>query len=199
MKGFAKAVSFFLSPVFVLFPIPFILISKFSPDFSDALKWSIFSYAFILVVVVFVIAGVMFGVFTNFDVSKREQRPLLFSFSAFVIFCYLLALIILHGPKILFLAVFAIIFGLIIMTVVNRWIKASVHVATATAVLLLIGFAYKGYFFWLLSLVPLLAWSRVKVKGHTPKETIIGGILGVAITLIVYIVSKQFLLKMLYN
>lgn len=199
MKGFAKVISFVLSPVFVLFPIPFILVSKFSSDYSDALKWSIFSYAFILIVVVFVIAGVMLGIFTNFDVSKREQRPLLFSFSAFVIFCYLLSLIVLRGPKILFLAVFAIAFGLIILALVNKWTKASVHVATATAVFLLVGFAYKGYFFLLLGLIPLLAWSRVKVKGHTLRETIVGGILGMVITLTVYIVSKQFLLKMLYN
>ncbi|MBF8250251.1 MAG: hypothetical protein HW400_852 [Candidatus Levybacteria bacterium] len=199
MMGFAKAISFFLSPVFILFPIPFILVVRFSPDYSDALKWTIFSYAFILVVVLFVIAGVMLGVFSNFDVSKREQRPLLFSFSAFVIFCYLLSLLILHGPKILFVAVFAIIFGLITFVIVNRWIKASVHVATATAVLMFVGITYKGYFFLLLTLIPLLAWSRVKTKEHTATETIIGSILGIMVTLIVYLISKQFFFGWIYN
>lgn len=196
MKGFARVISFVLSPVFVLFPIPFILVSKFSSDYSNALKWSIFSYAFILVVVIFVITGVMLGIFTNFDVSKREQRPLLFSFSAFVIFCYLLSLIVLRGPKILFLAVFAIIFGLIILALVNKWTKASVHVATATAVLLLVGFAYKGYFFLLLGLIPLLAWSRIKTKKHTVAETMVGGALGIVITLVVYLIGKKFFLEM---
>lgn len=199
MMGFARAISFFLSPIFVLFPIPLILIIKYNQNYLYALKWTIFSYAFILVVALFIIAGVMLGAFTNFDVSKREQRPLLFSFSAFVIFCYLLSLIILQGPKILFIVVFAIISGLIIFVLVNKWIKASIHVATATAVLLFIGITYKGYFYLFLTLVPLLAWSRVKTKGHTPMETVIGSILGIVVTLFVYLISKQFLLKMFYN
>jgi len=55
------------------------------------------------------------------------------------------------------------------------------------------GVVYKGYFFLLLILIPLLAWARIKTKEHTPTETIIGSILGVVITLIVYAVSKQFL------
>lgn len=198
MMGFAKAISLFLHPVFTLFPMPFILVVRSSQDYSYALKWTIFSYVFILAVVLFVIAGVMLGVFSNFDISKREQRPLLFSFSAFVIFCYLLSLLILHGPKILFLAVFAIIFGLITFVIINKWTKASIHVATATAVFLLVGIVYRGYFFLLLILIPLLAWSRVKTKEHSLMETVIGSILGIVITLIIYQISKQFFSGMIY-
>jgi len=197
MMGFAKAVSFFLGPVFVILPVPFILVSKFTQDYYYALKWTIFSYAFILAVALFIIIGVLLGVFSNFDVSKREQRPLLFSFSAFAMFCYLVSLIILGGPKILFLALFAIVLGLITIVVVNRWIKASIHVATATSVILLIGIIYKGYFFILFALVPLLAWSRVKTKEHTVLETIIGSVLGVALILIVYTISKQYFVSLI--
>jgi len=197
--GFARTVSFFLGPVFTLFPALFILVAKFSQDYSHALKWTIFSYAFVLAVALFVVIGVVFGFFSNFDVSKRKQRPLLFSFSAFAMFCYSVSLFIFNGPKILFIALFAIVLGLIIIVILNKWIKASIHVATLTAVVLFIGIVYKGYFFLLLALIPLLAWSRVKVKEHTPMETVIGSILGIVITLIVYLVSKQFLLGMIYN
>lgn len=199
MVKFAKAISFFLSPLFILLPVPYILVERVSQNYLYALKWTIFSYAFILSVAIFIIIGVLLGVFSNFDVSKREQRPLLFSFSAFAMFCYLLSLFILDGPKILFLALFAIILGLIVIIIVNRWIKASIHVATATAVILLIGMVYKGYSFFLLSLVPLLAWSRVKTKEHTYLETAIGCILGVTLTLIVYTISKQYFMSLIYN
>lgn len=197
--GFAKAVSLFLHPITVLFPILFILVARFSRDYSHALKWTIFSYAFILIVALFVIAGMMLGAFSNFDVSKREQRPLLFSFSAFVAFCYLVSLLILNGPKILLIAFLAITLGLISVVIINRWIKASVHLATATAAILFIGVTYKGYFFLLLGLIPLLAWARVKMKEHTPMETLVGTILGLVVTSIVYFISKQFLLGMIYN
>lgn len=199
MKSFAKAVSFFLHPIFTLLPIPFILVAKFSHDYSYAFKWTMFSYMFILAVAVFIVIGVMLGVFSNFDVSKKEQRPLLFSFSAFAAFCYLLSLIILDGPEVLFIGFFAVVLGLIAVIIINKWIKASIHLATATSALLFAGIVYGGYFFLLLSLIPLLAWSRVKMKEHTPMETIIGTILGIVITLIVYIISKQFFLGMIQN
>ena len=199
MMGFAKAVSFFLGPAFILLPIPFILVEKFTQDYTYALKWTLFSYAFILAVAIFVIIGVALKVFSNFDVSKREQRPLLFSFSAFVMFCYLLSLLIFDGPKVLFIAFFAILLGLAVIVVVNKWIKASIHMATATSVLLFIGIVYKGYSLFLLILIPLLAWARVKTKEHTPLETVIGSILGVVITLVVYTVSRRFFMSLIYN
>ena len=199
MERFARGISFFLGPIFTLFPIPFILVAKFSKDYSYALKWTIFSYAFIMAVTLFVIMGVMFGVFSNFDVSKREQRPLLFSFCAFAAFCYLLSLLILNGPRVLFIALFAVVFGLIVAVIVNRWIKASIHMATLTSVVLFIGILYGGYFFLLFFLVALLAWARVKVKEHTPIETVVGTILGIVITLVVYQVSRQFFLGLIYS
>ena len=199
MMAIAKVVSFFLGPVFILLPIPYILVERFTQDYFYALKWTIFSYAFILAGALFVIIGVALKVFSNFDVSKRQQRPLLFSFSAFAIFCYLLSLYILDGPKVLFIAIFAIILGLIVIVIVNKWIKASIHMASATSVLLFVGIVYKGYFLLLLMLLPLLAWARVKTKEHTPLETVIGSVLGIVITLVVYAVSKEFLLGMIYN
>ncbi|MDO8582940.1 MAG: hypothetical protein Q7R51_00230 [bacterium] len=199
MSKFAKIVSFFLGPMFILVPIPFILVSRFTDDYSHALKWTIFSYGFILGTAMFIAIAVLLGVFSNFDVSKREQRPLFFSFIAFAMFCYLLSLLILDGPKILYVGFFAILLGLIAIVIINRWIKASVHLATATSVCLFIGIVYKGYFFLFLTLIPLLIWARVKTREHTFMETVIGTILGIVITLIVYFVSKQFLLGILYN
>lgn len=199
MINFARYVSFLLSPMFVLLPIPYILVSRFTQNHIYALKWMIFSYAFILAVAIFVVIGVVLGVFSNFDVSKREQRPLVFLFSAFTIFCYVLSIFILNGPKILFIAVFAIVLGLVVLSFVNRWIKASIHVATLTSFLLLIFFVYRGYFFLFLLLIPLLSWSRVKTKEHTIAETIVGAVLGILLTIIVYTISRYIFIGMIYN
>lgn len=196
---FAKAVSFFLGPLFMLFPVPFILVSKFANDYYYALKWTVFSYSFIIVVAIFVMIGVLLGFFSNFDVSKREQRPLLFSFSAFITLCYLLSLIIFDGPRILFLALFTIILGLIVLVVVNIKIKASIHLATATSVILLTIIAYRGYFLFLLPLIPILAWARIKTKEHTLSETVIGIILGVVLTVIVYTIGSKYFMALVSN
>lgn len=199
MMNFAKIISFILSPLFVLLPVPYILVLKFTNDYAYAFQWTIFSYIFVLGLAVFIALGVLFGIFSNFDVSKREQRPLLFYFTAFTIFCYLLSLIIFNGPKILFIAVFAVILGLIVISFVNRWIKASIHVATITSFLLLVSIIYNGYYFLFLLLIPILSWSRVKTKEHTVLETVIGAALGVLLTTVVYTVTRYFLAGMIYN
>ncbi len=199
MINLAKMVSFMLSPLFVLLPIPYILVEKVSNDYIYALKWTIFSYLFILAVAVFIVIGVYLRIFSNFDVSKREQRPMLFFFTAFTIFCYLMSLLVLNGPRILFIAVFAVVLGLIVISLVNHWIKASIHVATITSFLLLIGILYKGYYFFLLLLIPLLSWARVKTNEHTPLETAVGSVLGVLLTVVIYIISRVFLMGMIYN
>lgn len=198
MMNFARITSFIFSPVFTLLPMFYILISKSSTDNSYILKWMIFSYTFVLAVALFVVIGVMLGVFSNLDVSKREQRPLLFSFSALIAFCYLTSLLIFNGPKILFIAFFAVALGLIVLAIVNKWLKASIHLATAAAVVMFMGIAYGRYFFLLLLFIPLICWARIKMKEHTLTETVIGTILGAMITLIVYFVSKQFLLGIVY-
>lgn len=199
MKKLARAISFFLGPIFIIFPIIFILVSRVSNDYSYALKWTIFSYAFVLAVALFVIAGVMAGFFTNFDVSKKEQRPLLFAFCAFIIFCYLTSLFILNGPKVLFVALFAIVLGLMILIVINKWIKASIHLATFTSFALFIAITYGGFSFLLLALIPVLAWSRIKLKEHTLPETVIGTILGIMITLTVYLITKYYLIGLILD
>lgn len=199
MVKFAKIISFLLGPSFVLFPVPYILISRLTSDYEHALKWTMFSYLFILLTGLLVFIGVLFRVFSNFDVSKREQRPLLFSLLAFSMFCYLISLLILDAPKILLFAIFSFIAGLIIIAIANRWIKASIHVAILTSVILLVSSAYEKYFLALSILIPFLAWARIKSKEHTLLETIVGGFLGAFLTVVAYVIGKYFLLEIIYN
>jgi hypothetical protein len=199
MKKFADIVSFVLGPLFVLLPLPFVLVLRVTDDISYALQWTVFSYSFILIVAVFVALGVFFKIFSNFDVSKRKERPLLFAFSAVVMFCYFLSLVFLDAPQILYIGFAAIVLGLIAITIINKWIKASIHLAVATSVSIFLAFVYEGFFYLFILLVPFLAWARIRVKEHTLQETIVGSLLGAAITIIVYIVSKIFFLDVIYG
>ena len=199
MIKLAKIISFLLGPTFVLLPIPYILVSKFTNNNFYALKWAIFSYAFVVFVGIFVVLGVFLGVFTNFDVSKKGQRPIFFSLLAFTMFCYFISLVILSAPMILFFGIFSLFLGLIAIIIVTKWIKASIHIAVLVSVIFLIWFAYKENYYFLFSFVPILAWARIKSKEHTLQETIIGGFLGAIVTLSIYLVAKHFLLGMIYN
>ena len=55
------------------------------------------------------------------------------------------------------------------------------------------GILYGGIFWALLLIAPLVAWSRVKLKKHEPLETIVGGLVGIIIVLMLYVVVKYVL------
>ncbi len=193
MMIIAWLLSFLLNPFFVLMSAPYVLLNKISSDYVYVMKWILVSYMFLSLVMLFVIGGVLFGIFSDFDISKKEERPLLFWFSGFVTFLYVVTLFALQAPKVLFIATFALLSGVIIVGVVNKWLKASVHVAVISAFLFLVGIVHGGAYLLLLILIPLAAWSRIKTKRHTLLEATVGGVLGSAITVIVYVVSKHFL------
>ncbi len=190
LKNLARFISFLSSPFVLLIPTPFILVFKETGNISYSLKWTFLSYIFLFSVVVFVLLGIFDGFFSDYDVSKKEERPKLFAFGGIITFLYLGFLILLNGPKILYLTVFGIILAVLIITIVNNWIKASIHTATVSAftVSLVILFGYM--FIPVLLLIPIMAWARIEIKKHTLLEAFVGGFLGIILTIIVYTVGK---------
>ncbi len=189
-KNIARIISFFLSPIILFLPTPYILVDRVSQNDLYALKWTVFSYIFLFAIVTFVILGTLFGIFSDFDVSRKEQRPKLFVFGALITFLYLVSLFILNGPKILFIAVFGIILGVLVISIVNRWVKASIHTATISAFSLSLVIIYGNTLLPLLLLIPLMGWARVKIKKHTPIEIVVGSFLGITLTIIVYVIAR---------
>lgn len=192
-KFLARLISTFSNPLIILMPAPYILVDKTSNNDIYALKWTLFSLFFLFLVTVFVIIGTLFGYFSDFDVSKKEQRPLLFFFLGLMTFFYLTSLFILSGPKILFIAIFAIILGIILLGIANQWIKVSIHTTTVSAFSISLAILYGGWFIFSLLFIPIMAWSRIKIKKHTLIEAVAGGFLGAFITIIAYIAAKFFL------
>lgn len=189
-KIFAKTVSTIVSPVLILAVLPYIFVLKTTSSSSTALFWTFFSWIFLLVFFVVLLLGIEKGYFSDLDVSKRSQRPLLFTFSIGLSLFYTVFLYFLKAPAILFVALFGLIFGLILMELVNRVTKASVHVATVSAFATSLVLGFGPLYIISFVLVPLVAWARIKTHNHTKSQTIIGAAMGILITLIVYVIFK---------
>src|SRR6185436_4626946 len=101
------------NPLFVLFPVPYLLINRFHDDRWYAFRWSLFTLFFLFFIGSFMLYEVHEKVFTNLDVSDRKQRPLLFGFLTFVIGIYVLTLVILHGPAVLFTTTIGVMVGIL--------------------------------------------------------------------------------------
>lgn len=157
-----------------------------------SVTWTIYSHLFILMLGLAIVYGVKKKTFNNFDVSNRTQRPLLFLIIGIFALVYLLGLFLFHAPFILVAVIIAIIFGVIVMSIINTKIKASLHVATVSSLLTVLAMIYGGYYFLLLLIIPLVAWSRVIVKRHTILETVIGGAAGCLLSSGTYAIIIRF-------
>src|SRR3989338_6886379 len=97
----ARIISVATNPLIISIPMSFALVFRTSGDFSYSLSWTLISLIFSSVVGAFVYYGVLTGLFSDFDISRRMERPKIFLFTAIVSFVYLLFIIILNGQKII--------------------------------------------------------------------------------------------------
>lgn len=193
MINLARLISFIFNPYFLLFPMPFLLVLRETNDPYYALIWALVSTAFIGIVGGIVFLLTLRGIFTDLDISKREQRPLFFLLLSLASACYLITLYLFQGPIILFLALCGIFFSLIVFSLINTKIKASMHVASIAALIFVLSILYNGVHYLILLLIPLIAWSRITIKRHTTSEAIVGGITGICIAVFLFIVFKYIM------
>lgn len=190
MNLFAKFVSLVSSPILISAPLSYALIYKTSGSVVYSLQWTFLSLFFASIVALFVFYGVMRGFFSDFDVSKRNQRTPLFLFTGTVSVAYFVLVILLNGPRIVLLSIAALILGVLISEIINTKIKASMHLAVFTSFAMIAGILYGGIFWVFLFLAPVVAWSRIKLKRHSLPETIAGSAIGISLVLLIFSVVK---------
>lgn len=191
-SSLARFISFIFNPLFLLLTVPFLLLMRLNYDPNYIMIWTFYTLFFLLIMTLFIKECVKRGIFTNMDVSKREQRPLLFGVSIILAVLYLAGLAIFNGPQILMVITLGVMIGIVVVSVINTKIKASMHVATMSALIFVAAIVFNGYYLLLLFLIPLVAWARLKIKRHTLPETVVGGLVGVLLSLCIYALVKAF-------
>lgn len=183
-KLLAHILSFVFNPIVLIFCVPPFLVYRYTLDLYAAFFWGFYTLFFLIAIAVVMIQAVSNGTFTDLDVSKREQRPLFFLLCIVISVVYLGGLVYLHAPLSLFLMTISVMIGIVIASIINLFIKASLHIATLTALVVALIFFYQGATYWLLLLIPLVSWARITINRHTLQETIIGAIFGTVLSLI---------------
>jgi membrane-associated phospholipid phosphatase len=74
----------------------------------------------------------------------------------------------------------------VVLLVVNRFWKVSVHAAGVTGPIFALVFVFGIMLFPLSLIIVLVSWSRIKLKKHTLAQTIVGSIIPIAVGLVVY-------------
>lgn len=189
-KKIAELISLVLNPLVILIPVPFFLVFEKTGNLFFSLQWAGISIFFIFLFFLFILLGIRFGIFSDLDVSKREQRPIMFLTGMLLTISYLIFLFLFHAPGILLVGTFALILGLIVLGIVNMFTKVSGHLAVLSAFLTFMVLVEGWEFLLGFVLLPLLVWARIKTKNHTLLQTVLGSIVGVLTTIVFYVIVK---------
>lgn len=195
MKLFARFLSYIFHPVFFFLIMPFLVVYRQTSSELYAIKWTVFSSVFIFFGLLLILFEVIKGDFSDFDVSKKEQRQKFFMILLILGLVYLSSAFIFKGVffSLSFISL-GITLGIIIFAIISRFTKASIHVAVSCAFVLSMSLFYgKGVFSAIVWLVPLIMWARLYLKKHTVSEVFAGGILGILITLLTFFAGKGLL------
>ncbi len=124
---------------------------------------------------------------TDINVHLREQRarPLLVTIASLA---FLVPVLVLgHAPQpMIVLAIASLIQAILIFLITLRW-KISMHSATSAGMtVLILNIAGPAAAPVALS-IPLIVWSRVKLRRHTLMQTIAGALLGGGVFLIAFL------------
>jgi hypothetical protein len=189
----AYFISFILNPLFVLVFLPFFIVYRATYSFVSAISWTAYSFLFLLVVGLFMLYGVKIKLFSDLDISRREERPLFFLFLILMGIIYISGLFMLDAPVILKAMAIGMMVGVFVVSIVNMKIKASLHLAILSALILGVFLGYGGYTILFFLLIPLIAWARVKIRRHTPLETVVGWIVGSVVSWGIYSYIRTFI------
>ena len=134
----------------------------------------------IVPIAVVMILQVRRGRWGNVDASNERERPLLYGVGIAAVAACLVYLWSRGADAFLIRGAATVLVLLLVSATATRWIKLSLHVATAglaATALLLLG-SSAG---WLLAAAtPALIWSRLALARHTPAEVMVGLALGIA-------------------
>ncbi len=130
------------------------------------------------------------GRVTDLDVQRREQRirPMLFTLACGALAWVVLALAAAPARLLALTGALWLQMG-IVFVITFRW-KISVHCASAATLAALTGFL-AGTPLPLLIGLPLIAWSRVRLRRHTLAQAIAGACLGCAVALLALTLLKK--------
>ncbi len=132
----------------------------------------------------YIVAQVRRGNITDVDVHLREQRSKPFIIMMLGLTLTWIAMRVGQAPLIMLILVSASLLQMLpIFLITYRW-KISVHAATAAAVSVMWMHILGRGAFPLLLVTPAVAWSRIKLRRHTPAQTLAGILLGGSVVLL---------------
>ena len=129
------------------------------------------------------------GAWQHVDASNVRERPMLYLVGIAASAAAFAYLMVARPDSPLTRGVGIALGMLIVLAIVTRWIKVSLHVTFAALSATLLLFVRLPVGWAIAALVPLLIWSRLRLRRHTRLEVALGLVAGVATGLLMNAVA----------
>ncbi len=187
----AKLTSIIVNPFLVNATLLLIISLKSADSTAEGVKWFLISVAIgIVPIFIIVLYLVRHNRVDSLFINIRTQRDKVYIYSSVLMGTACAILFFLKAPVMLVALFVAIFVTGLAFAGVNRWWKISIHVASIAAAVTALVILYGSVAAWTISLVPLVAWGRVKMEHHTLAQVLTGGLLSSLILFLVFLFFK---------
>ena len=185
---FAVWLSRIFHPLFVA-PLSLFAVQRLSGATSrEATGWTVLACGMTLVpFLAFVFRRVRQGRYEDMDVSRREDRHVLYALAGVSLGALLATLIVLPAPPIVWWSMVTALAAMTIGAFINFLVhKVSLHVLTDTACATFLLFLWPPVGILLMLASLLVAWSRVYLNRHTVPDVVWGFAVGLLCSAVVF-------------
>ena len=181
----ARQVSNILSPITVSIPFTILVALYHARSIVSSLAFAGATLLFMSVgPMLYILAGVHTGKFTDLEVSLRSQRSGPYAFSILSTVIGLVILSFLHEPKDLQTVMLAVIASSVLMMTITLWWKISLHASTMAGTVTMLTALYGKVMLPAYLLVILVCWSRVVLHRHTTAQVIAGALVSILLAIV---------------
>jgi membrane-associated phospholipid phosphatase len=176
----ARVISNLFSP-----PLACIVVTALATKSESSLFWILIFIALLIIPPITVLTLVHRGKVSDFHLNIREERarPL------FAIFAYaaLIFLVMYFGgaPRLMLIVTAVALLQILLVFIITLKWKISGHCTSAAGLAFLAVALYGENVLPLTLIVPLIAWSRIRLGRHTISQTLAGSFLGAATVIII--------------
>lgn len=143
----------------------------------------------------YLVYGLKTGKIKDIFISDRRERYNLLIIASVVATLFTAILWYFSAPKLILAYSTAALVLALVMTIVTFFWKISGHTSVLTLNLLTLLFVWQYNHLWLVILLPIVAWARIKLKVHTLEQVVAGTVVS---TMIFFWVFGWFELIQLY-
>ena len=180
----ARLISNLFSPPLVA--LSCIVVTALAANSDSSTFWIlVFISLLIIPPTIFVLTLVHRGMVSDFHLNIREER----AWPLFTIFAYattvFIVMYVAGAPKLMLIVTAAALLQILLVFIITlRW-KISGHCTSAAGLAFLTVALYGENVIPLTLIVPIIAWSRIRLGRHTIPQTLAGSFLGAATVIII--------------